>query len=137
MSWNNIANKVKKMLYVYYLILQVYYFHHKNILKTRVICCLTHNFRLTVIWVNCNVLFQETFTIPPPHGDHPHPYNFHSRGCLSYTPCTPPEENIFIKNAVALYFYAEDNCMFSVIKRGKIFLFILKQCLMFSVLPGM
>ena len=47
----------------------------------------------------------------------------------------PPEENIFIKNAVALYFYAEDNCMFSLVERGKIFLFILKQCLMFSVLP--
>ena len=49
----------------------------------------------------------------------------------------PPEENIFIKNAVALYFYAKDNCMFSAIKRGKIFLFILKECLMLSVLPCM
>ena len=49
----------------------------------------------------------------------------------------PPEENIFIKNAVALYFYAKDNCMFSAIKGGKIFLFILKECLMLSVLPCM
>ena len=45
-----LQTKLKKCYnYVYYLTLQVYYFHHKNILKTRGICCLTHNFKLTVI----------------------------------------------------------------------------------------
>ena len=32
-----------------FLTLHMYYFYHKNILKARVICCLTHNLQLTVI----------------------------------------------------------------------------------------
>ena len=44
---------------------------------------------------------------------HPTPQNF----LLSNLVGTP-EENIFIKNTVALHFYAEDNCMFSVIKNN-------------------
>ena len=101
-------------------------------------------------------MFKSIIPPPPPPPmegtfalDHPHCYNFHSRACflLSYTPhpgifcylhvtwLAPPEENIFIKNAVALYFYAHDNYVFCNNMREQIFLFILKQCLMFSVLP--
>ena len=38
-----------------FLTLHMYYFYHKNILKARVICCLTRNLQLTVIEINCKV----------------------------------------------------------------------------------
>ena len=44
----------------------------------------------------------------------PSPWNFHFRGCLSYSSLhglVPPGKNIAVKNTVALsYFYAKDNC---------------------------
>ena len=142
----------------HFLILHVYYFYHKNILKTRVICCLAHNCWLHDMSKLYCVVSENIHNTPPPPTptamegtftlDQPHPYNFYSRGCLSYTPrhrifcyltwLGPPWREYFHpKCCCTVYFYAEDNCMFSVIKRGKIFLFILKQCLMFSVLSCM
>ena len=65
---------------------------------------------------------------PPPHWGYfcfklPSPWGFHARGCLSFPSnfrlffstllgTTPrlPWKNISLKDAVALYFYAKDNC---------------------------
>ena len=57
---------------------------------------------------------ESTFALDP----HP-PWNFHSRGCLSYPPppgivvifqlgWVPCGKNFSVKNAVALYYYAKD-----------------------------
>ena len=45
----------------------------------------------------------------------------------------PPRKNIFLKNAIALYFYAKDNCFCE--KARKIFLYMLIQSKITSILP--
>ena len=103
----------------------LYYLYHKKILKTRVICCLSHNLKLTTICLNPYVYkvpenLHSPF-LPPILLDHRH-----SRWCLSYTPhhgiffyitwLGPPcREHFYQKCCCTVLKFKQKIIMFSVI----------------------